>query len=102
MINKKYYTENKVNEQKFESGAVFVPYIISAHTQESLIQYNDFMKSYHNLHKCCPKCGDIKHTSTLMGFPLHWEKKEEYRDLNSCSCLECGDVHSMHDRTPFT
>ena len=63
-------------------------------------QYDDFMEEYYKQHECCPKCGSDDHISTLVGYVLNMDRKEEYKDLNKCECLKCGDKHSAHDRVP--
>jgi hypothetical protein len=63
-------------------------------------EYNEFMEEYHKQHECCPKCGSDDHTSTLVGYILNMARKEEYKNLNKCECLECGDKHLVHDRVP--
>ena len=75
-----------------------VPWTTGEHSEESLKDYNDFMRSYKEQHKFCPKCKAISHTTTLMGYVLHSDKREEYKDLNSCVCQECGDYHTFHER----
>jgi len=59
---------------------------------------DDYRKKYNEKHKFCPKCGSIKHTSTLVGFGLQLDKKDDYKDLNNCVCSYCGDRHTTHDR----
>jgi len=85
-------------EEMKNKGCVFMPYVLREHTEESLKQYKDFMKTYSKQHKYCPKCGSTEHISTLVGYPLIWDKKEEYKNLNICKCTKCGDKHSRHDR----
>ena len=59
---------------------------------------DDFRKEYDKKHALCPKCLSKKHTSTMVGFLLDLQNKENYRDLNRCECLKCGDKHYAHDR----
>jgi hypothetical protein len=94
----KYSTEEEIKEGK--QGYILAPYILGEHTEESSKQYDEFMKEYHKQHKYCPKCGGEQHTTTLVGYVLNWDKKEEYKDMNRCECMECGDKHSAHDRVP--
>jgi transcription elongation factor Elf1 len=56
------------------------------------------MKKYHKEHEVCPKCGHKQHSTTLIGYPLFSDKREEYKDLNSCVCSNCGDKHTAHER----
>jgi len=62
------------------------------------IEHDNFKKEYHEKHKLCPKCGTSQHSTTLVAYILNLDKKEEYKDLNSCVCSECGDRHTEHDR----
>ena len=78
---------------------IFVPWIPMTRTEPDQ-EYEDFMKNYNNLHKCCPKCGSERHSTTLMCYALNMEKKEEYKDLNTCICSDCKDRHRCHDRIP--
>ncbi len=104
MVNSKFYSTIEVNpltEEQIkngEQGYIFMPYITCEHTEESLKEYNTFMDGYHKKHECCPKCGSKEHWTTLMGYPLVSGKEDEYKDLNSCTCLKCGNIHSAHDR----
>ncbi len=83
-----------------DQGVVYVPYMMVEHTSKSSKEYDEFMTEYKKQHKCCPKCGAEGHTSTLVGYCLNMDKKEEYKDKNSCKCTSCGDVHITHDRVP--
>lgn len=83
-------------------GLVFMPYICVEHTEESSKAYDEFIDEYKRLHACCPKCGETGCTTTLVGYILNMDKKEEYKDLNKCICNKCGDKHIMHDRVPQT
>ena len=56
------------------------------------------MKIYKKQHELCPKCGYKGHSSTLMGYVLDMNKKEEYKNLNICVCLKCGNRHTYHER----
>jgi hypothetical protein len=62
------------------------------------IESDNFKKEYHEKHKLCPKCGAVQHSTTLVDYILYLDKKEEYKDLNSCVCSECGDKHKEYDR----
>jgi DNA-directed RNA polymerase subunit M/transcription elongation factor TFIIS len=100
MIKTKYknceITINKTSDIK--CVPVFLPYIMGSHTEESLKEYNDFMEEYENKHQYCPKCGSDDCITTLVGYILNRDKKEEYKDLNICTCMKCGDKHTFHDR----
>jgi len=85
-------------ENDKESGYIYAPYIIRNHTKESLKEYREFMDEYDKNHECCPECGAKEHMTTLIGYVLNDDKKEEYKDLNRCECSNCGDVHTCHER----
>lgn len=57
-----------------------------------------FRKEYHKQHRLCPRCGSDKYSTTLVGYPLVAGEEENYKDLNDCKCLDCGDKHTAHDR----
>ncbi len=104
MVDGKFYSKVNTKSQptgeefKGKPGYILAPYILGEHTKESSRQYDEFMKEYHRQHKCCPKCGGEQHTVTLVGYVLDWDKRSEYKDMNTCKCVKCGDVHSVHDR----
>ena len=60
-----------------------------------------FRAKYKKDHKCCPKCGAEGHSSTLAGFIINSDDRESYKNLNTCVCSECYDVHKTHDRVPM-
>lgn len=105
MVDNKFYNvltkpiiKNSSQVEVVEELNVLAPFVLSEHTEESTKQYTLFMKKYHKQHKYCPKCGGEEHTTTLVGYILDWDKKEEYKDLNRSVCAKCGDKHSSHDR----
>ena len=106
MIYKSRYSvvninDNKMTEEEMkERGYIFVPYLCVEHTEESSKEYDNFMEEYNKQHECCPKCGATEHMSTLVGYVLNWDKKDEYKDMNRCECMKCYDKHSTHDRVP--
>jgi len=57
-----------------------------------------FLKEYEENHKCCPKCGSEKYSTTLMDYILDVQYPEKYQDKNNCECLDCGFQHLAHDR----
>lgn len=57
-------------------------------------------KEYEKQHKACPKCGSEDYTTTLAGYTFNIEHPESYKDLNDCTCHNCGDKHLRHDRVP--
>jgi transcription elongation factor Elf1 len=85
-----------------EPGYVWIPYVIAETTENKPSEeYNEFMREYELQHKCCPKCGHHECSSTLVGYILYMDKKDEYKDLNKCVCSRCGDRHTTHDRVPL-
>lgn len=99
-INPKFYSKIEVSkgDETLPEGTIFVPYILGEHTEESLQEHRKFMDKYKKEHKCCPKCGETGHTTTLMGYPLIRGEEENYKDLNGCVCTGCKDVHTAHER----
>lgn len=81
-----------------EQGYILAPYVIGEHDDESLKQYHDFMEAYNEQHKYCPNCGKLECSTTFVGYIMNSNKRDEYRDLNSCKCSHCGDVHTKHER----
>ena len=69
-----------------------------AEFNEQDIEIRKFKKEYREKHKYCPKCGAEPHISTLVGYAVSLDKKEEYKNLNNCFCSVCGDKHTTHDR----
>lgn len=65
---------------------------------EQSVKSDNFKKEYYLNHKFCPKCGNEGHSTTLVGYILDMDKKEEYKDLNNCVCSKCGDIHTAHER----
>ena len=102
LVNPNFYSKIEVSGQPDRIGEgpghVMSPFVFVEHTEESLKEYNEFMSAYRTLHEVCPKCGATGHSTTLFGYVLNWEKKEEYKDLNTCVCSECGDKHTAHQR----
>ena len=112
---KSRYSLNKVNEKYYETlkitgdntgnnpNIVYIPYKIVTKSEDdektkSDIEYDNFMKEYDNKHKLCPNCKSENYTTTLVGYILNMDKKEDYKDLNTCVCVDCKNVHSAHDR----
>lgn len=81
-------------------GYIYAPYVCAPHTKESLKDYDEFMAEYRKKHAVCPKCGATGHLTTLIGYILNSDKRDEYKDLNNCVCTECGDRHTAHERVP--
>lgn len=94
--NCKQLTEEEIKNG--EQGIIFAPYICVPHTDESLKEYNKFMRAYHKAHEVCPRCGSTEHISTLMGYPLVAGHEDEYKDLNACTCTLCKYYHTAHER----
>jgi hypothetical protein len=61
-------------------------------------EYDLFMLNYNEQHKLCPNCGSVKHTTSLLNEVLDMDNKHEYEDLNKCECVDCGHIHTRHDR----
>lgn len=91
-------------EGNSEAGVVYADYkpVIGVDELEFLTEerkeYKNFLKEYKINHAKCPKCGAESQSTTYIGYILHMDKKDEYKDLNRCVCSECGDVHTTHDR----
>ena len=60
--------------------------------------YDKFMKDYKLRHALCPKCKHEHCSSTLKAYPMYADRRHEYKNLNKCICLKCGDVHTKHER----
>ena len=60
--------------------------------------YENFMKEYYANHELCPKCGTKPHKTTLIDYVFNSSEPDEYKDLNRCTCSNCGDVHTCHER----
>lgn len=58
------------------------------------VEAKNFRKEYDEKHKFCPNCGSENYITTFMAFPL----KEDYKDLNDCTCNDCGNKHTRHER----
>ena len=105
-INPKLYSEIKITNEDFndnKQGIVYIPYQMVQRTSLDEEYVEDlervkFMKQYSEEHECCPKCGETAHNTTLVGYILYMDKKEEYKDNNRCTCLKCGDRHTTHER----
>ena len=69
--------------------------------KKSREDYESFMKEYRRLHAACPKCNATQHTSTLVGYIMYSDRRDEYKDLNRCDCKGCGDKHTYHERVPI-
>ena len=83
---------------KNERGYVFAPFICTEHTEESLKEYDEFMKKYRKEHELCPVCGGKAHSTTLMAYAYNHDKPDDYRDLNICQCCCCSNKHTNHAR----
>jgi hypothetical protein len=83
------------------SNFIYLPYVMENKVNMVLsTEYDIFMKEYYEKHACCPKCGSKEYSTTLIGYVLDMDKKEDYKDLNVCYCNNCKDKHTMHDRIP--
>jgi len=79
-------------------GYMYAPYILAQSSEESEREYDKFMDAYYKKHDVCPKCGNDSCMTSLFGYVLNMDKKEEYKDRNSCICSKCYDRHIQHDR----
>lgn len=110
-INGEYYGKTNISSlqnlaQKNEDGSlgpgyVLAPFIAIESSKERSKEYDEFMKKYHENHSLCPNCKSNSYSTTLVGYILDWNNKEDYKDLNNCRCVNCNDVHTMHERLPF-
>jgi hypothetical protein len=90
-----------LENNKPEAGYIMAPWVAKEVSKPSK-EYTEFMNEYKKLHECCPKCGSTKHASTFMGYVLNMDRKDEYKDLNHCTCTKCLDAHTVHERVPMT
>ncbi len=95
VINSRYSTVDLKNEINLPSEGKYYSNINSTKINT---EYDEFMEQYHFNHECCPVCNDTSCRSTLVGYVLDMNKKEEYKDLNRCICSKCGNTHTTHDR----
>lgn len=61
-------------------------------------EYDKFMEQYDEDHKFCPECCSEMYGCTLVGYILDLDNKDDYKNLNRCTCVDCGDCHTVHDR----
>lgn len=94
VVDCKQLTAKEIKDKDY----VLSPYICVDHNEETLSRYDKFMTEYNENHKYCPKCGATEYTSTLSGYILNWDKKEDYKDMNICKCMKCVYKHTTHDR----
>jgi len=85
-------------DNNIDHGVFYAPYIPLQHTEESSKKYHEYMDVYYKEHECCPKCGSEGGITTLMGYPLVEGKESEFKDFNSVTCTNCGNVHTCHNR----
>ena len=100
-IDKSKYGEIKISSSSpsdSKSGVVYLPYVLSEHTEQSRKEYDDFMTKYSKEHEVCPRCGETGHTVTLVGYALIGGEEDKYKDKNRCVCSKCNDKHIVHDR----
>jgi hypothetical protein len=60
----------------------------------------DFMRQYKLDHEACPNCGGLHHSTTLVGFIYNSKSPDDYKNLNDCKCVNCGNTHTTHERVP--
>jgi predicted nucleic-acid-binding Zn-ribbon protein len=85
--------------ETIEPGIIYAPYILQTRTEPNP-EYDKFMKKYNREHSCCPKCGSNKMITSLMGYVLNMNHKEDYKDLNAVECQNCGYRGACHDLVP--
>lgn len=78
-------------------GIIFCPYV-PMYVDTPSKEYEEFMAKYNIEHEVCPKCGSKAHCSTLVGYVFRQDNPEAYQDNNSCTCSDCGDHHTTHER----
>jgi DNA-directed RNA polymerase subunit M/transcription elongation factor TFIIS len=97
-VNEAFVMSKKLNDD-ITPGIIYAPFVLQTRTEPNP-DYDKFMKKYHRDHSRCPNCGSNKMKTTLMGYPLHMDRKEDYKDLNSVSCEKCGYRGKRHDLVP--
>ena len=65
-----------------------------------MVNYTDFIRKYGNEHWCCPNCGSINYSSTLVGYIYDENHPEDYEDRNHCKCYDCGWEGTRHELAP--
>jgi hypothetical protein len=90
-MNVEEYLKDFTDQQKEEFWA-------SRNKAEQVRQ--QFMNQYKEDHACCPKCGELSCRATLMGYVFNSNSPHTYKNLNRCTCVTCGDMHTKHDRVP--
>jgi len=95
-----------------KDGVIYVPFvpvepchlITNETTQEEIRSWDpeayDFRENYAKQHRVCPKCGSRNFSTTLVGYPLHKDHMETYKDLNRIECYNCGWKGIGHDLVP--
>jgi hypothetical protein len=89
----------KLNDDDTVPGIIYAPFVLQQRT-ETDPEYDKFMKKYHRSHACCPNCGSNKMRTSLKGYALHMDHKEDYKDINSVYCEKCGYKGISHDLVP--
>ena len=118
IVDPQYFPENMYEEihiddkKKDASGVVYAPFIpvepchviTDETTQEEIRSWDpeayDFRENYAKQHRVCPKCGSRNFSTTLVGYPLHKDHMETYKDLNRIECYNCGWKGIGHDLVP--
>jgi hypothetical protein len=86
-----------------DAGLIYVPYLFMIRPSDDEPTADDyfytvFMDKYHKAHEICPVCGSNSFSTTLIGYIFDHSKPENYKDLNNCTCVACGDSRHLHDR----
>ena len=64
------------------------------------MKYEDFMKDYDKMHKCCPVCGSKHHSTTFVAYLYNQNHPEKYVDRNKVECCNCGWIGIKHEMVP--
>lgn len=87
----------KKTNSVFGAGLIYAPYIIQGRLGRS-DERDVFWDHYNTQRKHCPVCGSIIYSTTLVGYILVMDDKDNYQDKNRCVCQDCGDTHTFHER----
>lgn len=65
-----------------------------------VIEYrvNSFNLKYSKEHARCPKCNYSSTDVIITGFAIDLSNLKNYKNLNECTCIKCGEKHIVHDR----
>jgi hypothetical protein len=63
-------------------------------------EYHKLQNQYELEHECCPKCKAVEYAITLYWHPYVIREYSEHKDLNECICIQCSNIHKIHNRVP--